>query len=68
MAVARITQVIGASPHSWEDAIRNASSGPTRRCVASPASRCWKRTPRWRARRSPSIGPPCRSRSCSRAP
>src|SRR6266571_3626194 len=24
MAVARITQVIGASPHSWEDAIRNA--------------------------------------------
>ena len=24
MAVARITQVIGASPHSWEDAVRNA--------------------------------------------
>ena len=24
MAVAGITQVIGASPHSWEDAIRNA--------------------------------------------
>jgi hypothetical protein len=24
MAVARITQIIGASPHSWEDAIRNA--------------------------------------------
>lgn len=24
MAVARVTQVIGASPHSWEDAVRNA--------------------------------------------
>ena len=24
MAVARITQVIGSSPHSWEDAVRNA--------------------------------------------
>ena len=24
MAVARITQIIGASPHSWEDAVRNA--------------------------------------------
>ncbi|MFN8544971.1 MAG: dodecin family protein [Candidatus Binatia bacterium] len=24
MAVARITTVIGASPHSWEDAVRNA--------------------------------------------
>jgi len=24
MAVARITQVIGASAHSWEDAVRNA--------------------------------------------
>jgi len=24
MAVARVTQIIGASPHSWEDAIRNA--------------------------------------------
>lgn len=24
MAVARITHVIGASPHSWEDAVRNA--------------------------------------------
>jgi len=24
VAVARITQVIGASPHSWEDAVRNA--------------------------------------------
>src|SRR5207245_1963824 len=27
MAVARITQVIGASPHSWEDAVRNALEG-----------------------------------------
>ena len=24
MAVARQTQIIGASPHSWEDAVRNA--------------------------------------------
>ena len=24
MAVARITQVIGSSAHSWEDAVRNA--------------------------------------------
>jgi flavin-binding protein dodecin len=24
MAVARVTQIIGASPHSWEDAVRNA--------------------------------------------
>jgi dodecin len=24
MAVARITQIIGASPHSWEDAVHNA--------------------------------------------
>jgi hypothetical protein len=24
MAVARISQIIGASPHSWEDAVRNA--------------------------------------------
>jgi flavin-binding protein dodecin len=24
MAVARVTQVIGSSPHSWEDAVRNA--------------------------------------------
>jgi flavin-binding protein dodecin len=24
MAVARVTQVIGASPHSWEDAVRTA--------------------------------------------
>jgi dodecin len=24
VAVARITQVIGASPHSWEDAVRSA--------------------------------------------
>src|SRR5207249_8285505 len=24
MAVARITQVIGASPHSWDDSVRNA--------------------------------------------
>lgn len=24
MAVARVSQVIGASPHSWEDAVRNA--------------------------------------------
>jgi len=24
MAVARITKIIGASPHSWEDAVRNA--------------------------------------------
>jgi len=24
VAVARITQIIGASPHSWEDAVRNA--------------------------------------------
>jgi flavin-binding protein dodecin len=24
MAVARITQVIGSSPHSWEDAVRSA--------------------------------------------
>jgi flavin-binding protein dodecin len=24
MAVARVSQIIGASPHSWEDAVRNA--------------------------------------------
>jgi hypothetical protein len=24
MAVARISQIIGASPHSWEDAVRGA--------------------------------------------
>jgi flavin-binding protein dodecin len=24
MAVARVTQIIGSSPHSWEDAVRNA--------------------------------------------
>ena len=24
MAVARQTQIVGASPHSWEDAVRNA--------------------------------------------
>jgi hypothetical protein len=24
MAVARQTQIIGSSPHSWEDAVRNA--------------------------------------------
>jgi flavin-binding protein dodecin len=24
MAIARQTQIIGASPHSWEDAVRNA--------------------------------------------
>jgi flavin-binding protein dodecin len=24
MAVARVTQIIGASPHSWEDDVRNA--------------------------------------------
>jgi flavin-binding protein dodecin len=24
MAVARVTQVIGSSPNSWEDAVRNA--------------------------------------------
>src|SRR6266566_3879908 len=30
MAVARITQVIGASPHSWEDAVRNALERATK--------------------------------------
>src|SRR5581483_3477644 len=44
MAVARVTQVIGSSPHSWEDAVRNAleranqtlrgMTGPTRRAGA----------------------------------
>ncbi len=24
MAVARVSQIIGASPHSWEDAVHNA--------------------------------------------
>ena len=30
MAVARVTQVIGASPHSWEDAVRTALERATR--------------------------------------
>jgi flavin-binding protein dodecin len=40
--VSKVSELIGSSPLSFEDAARGSSGAPTAPCAASPASRCWR--------------------------